>query len=40
VTITYDAFGKAAGLFDILASLTTNVTTGVTTQQVSVTVTP
>jgi subtilisin family serine protease len=40
VTITYDAAGKAVGLFDILASLTTNVTTGVTTQQVSVTVTP
>jgi subtilisin family serine protease len=39
VTITYDAFGRNAGVHDILASLTSSVVPGVTTDRETITVT-
>jgi hypothetical protein len=39
VTITYDAFGRNAGVHDILASFTSNVVQGVTTDRETITVT-
>ena len=39
VTITYDAFGRNAGVHDILASLQSSVVSGVTTDRETITVT-
>jgi subtilisin family serine protease len=39
VTITYDAFGRNAGVHDILASYTSNLIQGVTTDKETITVT-
>lgn len=39
VTITYDAFGRNAGVHDILATLTSSVVPGVTTDKETITVT-
>jgi subtilisin family serine protease len=40
VTITYDAFGRNAGTHDILATLTSNLVQGATTDRETITVTP
>ena len=40
VTITYDAFGRNAGVHDILATLTSSVVEGATTDRETITVTP
>jgi subtilisin family serine protease len=40
VTITYDAFGRSAGTHDILATLTSNLVQGATTDRETITVTP
>lgn len=40
VTITYDAFGRDTGTFDLVASLTSSVTAGTTTETVRISVTP
>jgi subtilisin family serine protease len=40
VTITYDAFGRREGEYDIFARLTSNVIVGTTTEVVHLTVTP
>jgi subtilisin family serine protease len=39
VTVTYDAFGRNAGVHDILASYTSNLVQGVTTDKETITVT-
>jgi subtilisin family serine protease len=40
VTITYDAFGRRAGEYDVVARLTSNITVGTVTEAVHLTVTP
>jgi len=39
VTVTYDAFGRNAGVYDILATYTSNLVQGVTTDKETITVT-
>jgi hypothetical protein len=39
VTLAYNALGRNAGEFDILATLTSNITSGAATKNVHVTVT-